>query len=129
MFLHEKNVRCVQACSFNPRFVASVSEDRTLCVRNVETNEDRFTTKLPHDCWTLCWETDAKLIVGLRNGIFQRIKIGDKNTEELGDLSKPITSVAFDSNHRVIFVASVSGVYSYRNSNITDLTKGKYWAF
>src|SRR5689334_11201137 len=100
-----------------------------LCVFNIRESAQqlpRFTTKLIHDCYNLCWENHSKIVVGLRNGILQRFNIDEKkDPEELWEFSEPITSVAYNSNHRVFFVATVKGVYVYRNLNEpTELAKG-----
>lgn len=130
MQAHSKQIRCIHICPFRDRLVASVSDDRTLIVRDLETGaigQARFTHKLISDCWTFCWETESKIIVGLRNGLLQRICIDDRSIEELVDETGrgQISFVHYEQNHRVLFVASVKGVYVYRNSSIVDLVKGE----
>jgi hypothetical protein len=103
--------------------------------------EPRFSLKLADIPSAVCWESDAKLIVGLRNGCVERITIGNRTPDVLidgGEKTGPVNAVAYDSNHRVIFVATSKCVYAYRDSKNgkIKLINGKiayffylYWLF
>lgn len=128
---HVAPIRCIHVCPFDSRYVASISEDKELCLRDLskDMSTPPFKYKLSAPCWTCCWESATTLILGLRNGVIQRITYGGKEPELWSnELDVAINAISYDTEHRTIIVATFKAIYAFRGEKMIELVAGKSWA-
>ncbi|CAD5219148.1 unnamed protein product [Bursaphelenchus okinawaensis] len=122
--LHDKIVRSIHINPSSPNMVASTSDDGTLCITDVSlaTQQLKITYKLKSNGWACCWMSLQQVAVGLKNGRVYTYSPG-KEPEDItnGDGDKPIMSLNYDSNHRVLFICAVNSIKAYRNGTLYTL--------
>jgi len=117
---HNNAVQCIKICPFNNNLVASISGvDKRL---NIYKSNQNGTLKinesyeLDTQSSAFCWESETKLIIGLKNGTLQRFDLDIENFEELvPKTGEPILEVFYDTKEYSFFVGTSNGVYAYRN--------------
>ncbi|CAD5226604.1 unnamed protein product [Bursaphelenchus xylophilus] len=122
--LHDKIVRAIHVNPFSTNTVASTSDDDTLCVSDISlpANQLRFQYKLPSHGWACCWTSVHQIAVGLKSGRVLSYAPG-RDPEDLtnGEGDKPVMSLTFDPNHRVLFICASNSVRAYRNGQLYTL--------
>lgn len=123
----------MRSVSVNPvesNLFASTSDDDRLRIfdSSKKANHIQYTYNLPYHGWAVCWMSLLKVAVGLNNG---RVLCYSTGSQEFDDLTdgvgdKPILSLSFDHNHKVLFICSNNAVRVYRNGVLyTLLEKSK----
>lgn len=117
--LHEKIVRSLDVNPANNRQVVSTSDDNYLIISDVTRapgSAALFSYRLHSAGWACCWISETQVVVGLRNGRVLRYTVGVDESEDLTDGvgDKPIIALAYDANHRVLFICNSTSVKAHR---------------